>query len=120
MEREAGRIAGSLMATLCLMLWSTTGVQAQAEFEPAKLEAFVTAAMKMNEVIEQWQPRVDTAWSEAEAETLRERAEAEITAAIARTEGISVGEYRQIYDAAGNDPQLRLRLVEILEHRAEE
>lgn len=120
MKLEAACSAGTAITAALLLLWSIDEGKAQTEWEPVKLESFVNAAIAMNEVVEQWRPWVDAAMSKVEAAALRDEAEAAIKVAMDRTEGINVSEYRQIYDAAMNDPQLMIRLVRILEARTNE
>ena len=112
------RFIAGLGLALTLALAPLAGAFAQAEFEEAKLESFVTAAIAVNDLIEQWGPRIEQAEDEQQAAQLREQANAEMVTAIDQTEGISVEEYQTIVQAARNDPQLSGQLQQMFEAEA--
>jgi hypothetical protein len=89
--------------------------QAAEQYEQAKLESFVNAALAVNRLVEQWTPRIQGAQNETEATQLREQANHELVAAIEQSNGISVDEYRKISQAAQSDPQLMARITEIFD-----
>jgi len=104
-----------LMAVLGLI--STVTSEAQTIIEPAKLEAFVEAAIEANKVIDRWQPQIDAASSEARVEQLREQANSEIEAVIAATENMTLDEYRAIYHAAQIDAVLAAMITDLFKKR---
>ena len=112
-RRSMGALA--LIAIVAVAIGSHA--QAQDQFEPAKLESFVTAAISVNELIEQWTPRINAAQNEAQAEELRDEANAELAAAIEQTNGITVEEYREISQAVRGNPELAARVTEIYQER---
>lgn len=115
------RFLAGLGLALTLALAPLASVNAQqAEFGEAKLESFVTAAIAVNDLIEQWGPRIEEAENEQQAAQLREQANAEMVTAIDQTQGISVEEYQTIVQAARNDPQLSGQLQEMFEEQATE
>jgi Domain of unknown function (DUF4168) len=87
--------------------------QTQAEFTDQKLESFVVAALAVEELIQQWNPRIQGAENAEEAAQLREQASTELVDAISRTEGITLEEYQEIGQAAQGDPDLRARIQRI-------
>jgi uncharacterized membrane protein len=91
--------------------------EAQTIIDPAKLEAFVKAAIAVNKVIDRWQPQIDAASSEARAEQLREQANSEIEAVIAATENMTLDEYRAIYHAAQTDAVLAAMITDLFKKR---
>jgi hypothetical protein len=91
--------------------------QAAQQYEQAKLESFVTAAIAVNQLVEQWTPRIQGAQNETEAAQLRAQANHELVAAIQQSNGISVEEYRQISEAAQSDPTLMARITEIYHNK---
>ena len=98
------------------ILLSVTAIgvaSAQAAVSDAKIHAFLTAAMSVNEVIEEWTPRVEGAESQEAADDLAAQANAEIKAVIEGTDGISTNEYMQIAEAARTDPKLSARIERI-------
>ncbi|MFQ5774087.1 MAG: DUF4168 domain-containing protein [Kiloniellaceae bacterium] len=108
--------ANSFAAVKTLVLAAALGLslagpaRAQASFDEAKLEAFVTAAVAVGALIDQWLPRIKSAESQEAADRLRAQANAELVAVIDRTDGISVDEYKAINDAARSDPALSARI----------
>ena len=113
LRRALGAFA--LIATLAFALGGT--VQAQDQFEQAKLESFVTAAIAVNELIQQWTPRINGAQNETQAAELRDQANAELAEAIDQTSGITVDEYREISEAVRSNPELAARVTEIYQDR---
>jgi hypothetical protein len=94
-------------------LWA----QAQPEFSDQQLESFVVAAIAVDEVIREWNPRIQAAEDDAEAAQLREQANAELVEVITRTEGMTIEEYQEIGRAAQADPDLAARINEIYQER---
>lgn len=94
--------------------------KAQADFEPAKLDSFVDAAVAVNDLIDKWTPRIQGAESEQQANQLRTEANAEMVAAIEQTDGITVAEYQEILDTARNDAEFSARIQEMFQDRAEQ
>lgn len=82
-------------------------------FEQDKLEAFVTATLKINRLIAKRQPQVDNAETEDQATALAEAAVDEIAGIIGETTGISLPEYRAISKASKRAPALLQRLKDI-------
>lgn len=108
--------AWALVASLALASIGGPG-WAQGQFEEAKLESFVTAAISVNQLIDEWTPRINEAQDEAQATALRDQANAELAAAIEQTNGITVDEYRAISQAVRNDPQLAEQVTRIYQER---
>jgi hypothetical protein len=109
------RATGAMIMALSLVYLLIGTPQAAEQYEQAKLESFVTAALAVNQLVEQWTPRIQGAQNETEAAQLREQANQELVAAIQQSNGISVDEYRQISQAAQSDPQLMARITEIFD-----
>ncbi|MGH6945065.1 MAG: DUF4168 domain-containing protein [Geminicoccaceae bacterium] len=103
--------------TLVLGFAALGPARAQTQFDDAKLASFVSAAMAVSQLIEQWNPRIQSAQNEEEANALRQQAQTELVDAINRTEGMSVEEYQQIGEAARADPQLAERINTIYKDR---
>ena len=94
---------------------TTAPVFAESNFAQTKLEAFVTAAMAVNELVLKWTPRIRSAGKGAEFAKLRAEADAELIATIEGTDGITVAEYKEIGDAARKDQVLMSQLRQIFE-----
>lgn len=109
------RTSGAIILALSLVFGVTSASQAQEQYDEAKLESFVTAALMVNDLVEQWTPRIQGAQDETEAAQLRDQANSELVAAIESADGISVEEYREISQAAQSDPELMARISEIIE-----
>ena len=94
--------------------------QAQPEFSDQQLESFVVAAIAVDEVIREWNPRIQAAQDDAEAAQLREQATAELVEVISQTDGITLEQYQEIGRAARDDPDLAARINEIYQERADD
>ncbi len=104
---------GALGATLFVTAFvfaALAPAQAQDDFGKAKLEAFITAAVTVESLVQQWVPQISGAESQEQAEKLQQQAQAELLAAIEGTDGITVEEYQRIGEAARIDPALSARL----------
>jgi Domain of unknown function (DUF4168) len=111
------RTSGAIILALSLVFAASGAPRAQEQYDEAKLESFVTAALTVNELVQQWTPRIQGAASETEAAELRDQANGELVAAIEQAGGISVDEYREISQAAQADPQLMARISGIFDER---
>ena len=114
------RSIGAIFLAGILAIASTTAVHAQAQYDDAKLESFVTAAIAVNALVEQWTPRIQNAENESQAAELRTQANEELKAAIEATQGITVEEYREIGRAIQGDPELMGRVAKIYDARVAE
>ena len=92
--------------------------QAQTEFSDQQLESFVVAALAVDEVIREWNPRIQAAENEEQAAQLREEANAELLETISQTDGMTIEEYQEIGQAAQADPDLAARINEIYQDKA--
>jgi hypothetical protein len=92
--------------------------QAQPEFSDQQLESFVVAAIAVDEVIREWNPRIQAAKDDAEAAQLREQASSELVEVITRTDGITIEQYQQIGRAAQANPDLAARINEIYQEKS--
>ena len=104
-----------LLAALVL-----TGAQplfAAEEYSAAKLESFADAVLAVNAVVERWRPQIQAA-NDADAQEMAAKANEEMRAAVAGTEGITVEEYQAIAQAAQADPQLMARIDQALKETA--
>jgi GTP1/Obg family GTP-binding protein len=86
------------------------GAQQKPEFSDQQLESFVVAALAVDKLIREWNPRIQAAEDKAQAAQLREQANGELLEVIARTDGITVEQYQQIIHAAKADPDLKARI----------
>lgn len=93
-------------------------VTAQATYSDVKLKAFVTAAMAVDALINEWGPRIRDAESQESADRLRTQANAELVSAVESTGGISLDEYKAINEAARADPGLAERIEKIYRQMA--
>ena len=96
---------------------ATAPASAASNFAQTKLEAFVTAAMTMNELVQKWTPRIRSARNGEEGAKLSAEANAEVLAAIEGTDGITFAEYSEIGAAARKDEALMSQLRQIFATR---
>lgn len=102
---------------LALAVSGPVWAQAQPEFNDQQLESFVVAAIGVDEVIREWNPRIQAAEDDAQAAQLREQANAELMEVITQTDGITVEQYQEIGRAAQADPDLAARINEIYQEK---
>lgn len=77
-----------------------------AQVSEEHLRAYAAAAVEVQEIGAEYQPRVDGAASPEEAEALRADAQDEMIEAV-QSHGLSVEEYNEIFTLAQADPQIR-------------
>jgi hypothetical protein len=92
--------------------------QAQPEFNDQQLESFVLAAIAVDEVIREWNPRIQAAENDAQAAQLRQQANSELMDVITQMDGITVEQYQEIGRAAQADPDLAARIQEIYQEKS--
>ena len=109
-----------LTAAFAFVLAASSPVwaQAQPEFSDQQLESFVVAAIAVDEVIREWNPRIQAAEDDAQAAQLREQANAELVEVITETDGITIEQYQEIGRAAQADPDLAARINEIYQEKS--
>jgi Domain of unknown function (DUF4168) len=108
--------AGAL--ALALAASNSAWAQAQTEFSDQQLESFVVAAVAVDELIREWNPRIQAAENEEQATQLREEANAALLETISETDGITIEKYQEIGQAAQSDPELAAKINEIYQERA--
>jgi hypothetical protein len=99
------------------MLMLSPAQAQQGELSDEKLNSFVVAAIAVEDLVEEWQPRIEEAATEEEALELRAQANAELVAAVEQTPGITVEEYQEIGIAAQTDPTLAERIRTLYEEQ---
>lgn len=88
---------------------------AESEFTDEKLDAFVTTALEIQDVRNDYAQQVSEAESEAAAELLVEQARVEMMNVVENAENITAEEYMAIGTAAQTDPVLANRLTAMFE-----
>jgi hypothetical protein len=91
-----------------------TGAWAEEQYSDAQLQAFLTAAIKVDRVIQDWAPKIRAAQSPEEQKQLVQSVRTEVIQAIQSTNGMTLEEYTAITERVTNDPQLAQRLERIL------
>jgi len=102
-----------LALAVLLSLLAAGTVRAESDFAQAKLDAFVDAFIVVAGVVDRWQPRIEAAASEAQAQDLERQARGEMIDAIEAVDGITAAEYSAIAEAMDGDPTLSKRLADI-------
>ena len=107
----AGGMVGGALATD-----AGTVELAQAEgFSDGKLRSFVVATAAVDEVRQEYDRRLQEVESEDGRSAVVREAQSEMAAAVEETDGITVQEYNQIYEAAGSNPELARRLNSMMQ-----
>jgi hypothetical protein len=94
-----------------------TGAQ---DFSEAKLDAYVDAVVQVSQLVQKWQPKIQTAQQEQDKEkarNLQKQANAELVKAIQDAKGISLKEYKEISLAARQNKELYTQLNAMVEER---
>ncbi|RDD63852.1 DUF4168 domain-containing protein [Ferruginivarius sediminum] len=99
----------------------STSAQAGAqEFSDAKLDAYVDAVVQVSQLVQKWQPKIQTAQQQQDKEkarSLQKEANAELVKAIQDAKGISLKEYKEISLAARQDKELYNQLNTMVQER---
>ena len=114
MVRMRSFVSGVLAA---LFLCGAQPLLAADEYSDAKLRSFVDAVLSVNAVVEQWRPQIQAAPNQADAQEMARKANDEMRAAVAGTEGITIEEYQAIAQAAQADPQLMARIDQAIKNK---
>lgn len=113
----------TILRALCLAvvlgatLSGTALAQAAPSFSDAKLNSFIDAAKKIDGVIVAWNPKIAAAKTPEEKQQVLTQAEGEALKAIEKTKGITVEEYRQIGEAARQNPDLAAKLDKLYQDK---
>ena len=122
MSASKGKLVRNTLSAAALALALAASApawaQTQSEFSDEQLQSFVVAAVAVDELIRQWNPRIQGAENAEQAALLREQANAELVETITRTEGMTVEQYQEIGQAAQSDPELAARINEIYQKQA--
>jgi hypothetical protein len=98
---------------------SAPALAQEAQYDEAVLEAFVTAAIAITEVEQEYTAQLAEATSEAEQQELIAAANEQIIGAIESTPGVDVETYIEISEAAQADPDLSQRLIAMAQEQQE-
>lgn len=88
--------------------------QEMPDFEDEKLEAFVDAAVEVQGIVQTMQPKIAEAQDEQEGRALIAQTNEQIQTTIEEHPDISFDEYRQIAARAGQDPEFKARLDDMV------
>ena len=80
--------------------------------EEGKIDAFITAALAVNDVRQAYIERLENVTDEGEQVELLQEADAAMLDTVEQAPGISLDEYIAIADAAAADPDLAARIDE--------
>lgn len=119
----AGLVAGAATAQQPQQQMQQPQTQPAPDFPEEKLDAFAEVATEVNKVIFDWRGRIQQAENEEERQSLTDEANRDIAekteVLISDTPDISMQEYQQIAQAAGQDPQLRQELQQRVREKME-
>ncbi|QOL81510.1 DUF4168 domain-containing protein [Pseudooceanicola spongiae] len=94
--------------------------QAQVPFSDDQIDSFVDAAVEVSEVRDTYLPQIQAAKDDSEAAELTQKAQADMAAAVSKTEGMDVDTYNKISQTAQTDPALNDRLVAMITERTKQ
>ena len=87
-----------------------TTPEMERDVSDALLDSFITAALSVSEIAEDYQGRMQSADGDAARQELATEARTAMIAAVEETDGITVEEYLEISEAARVDEDLGQRL----------
>lgn len=100
----------ALVLALSFTLATANSTWAQTGPSDAKLEAFVEAALQVENLMREYEPQIQAAETPQRADNLRRQAKAKMEAAINATPGITLDEYGWIVVATEKDKALHDRV----------
>ena len=107
-------MARLVVPALCLVLFfAASGADsawAQNTYSDATLESYVKAAIQVEDLTKEYDPRLQAAETPQRADNLRREAKAKMEAAIDQAPGITLDEYSRILVAARTDQALHDRI----------
>jgi len=111
------RVLGTLFTVLAMGWLMLASVSAEESYkvDDTKLESFVVAAQAVHEVVKASAHKISEVKSEEEAEALRVELDSQFEAAIEKTDGITLAEYKEIHEAATKDEALGQRIMDKLQ-----
>lgn len=118
----AAAAAGALVlapAAPALAQQADTAPEMDRAVPDALLDSFITAALSVSEIAEEYQGRMQSAESDAAQQELATEARTAMIAAVEETDGITVEEYLEISEAARADADLSQRLQDRFAAKAE-
>lgn len=77
----------------------------QANYSEEELESFAAASLRVQKLNQEWVPKITSAKTPQESQTMRSKAVEQMTQAV-RDEGLSLADYNGIYKAAKRDPKM--------------
>lgn len=92
------------------------GGAASTNVSDQKLQTFIDAATEVQAISEKWQARAAASGSTEEVEEVRDQATQEMVGAV-EAKGMTVDEFNTISKAAEQDPQLKSRIVAMLQQQ---
>lgn len=113
-------ILGGIAALLLLATPPAIAQQQPATpsaFTQEQIEAFVDAAIEVQQVQTELDAQAQQAQSPEEVTQLQQQAQADASQAV-EANGLSVDEYTAIAQAANQDPQLYAMIVDLMQQRA--
>ena len=105
--------AGALPAQAGSLLQTAQADVQGAAYSQEQLESYAAAVMKVQEIDRAWQPKIQQAANEEEAEAMTTEATNEMIGEI-QAQGLSVQQYNAITQAAEQDQQLYDRIMTLL------
>ena len=104
-------------APLAVVTAQTAAAQEAASYSSGDLDTFTDALLRVADVRQDYTERLQAAGNEEEQAAIVEEANAEITRAIADTDGITVERYTEIAEAASEDQSLNQRIMQRVRDR---
>ena len=112
----AALAATALTASMSLPTFAQTEPAAPqaTEIPEAELQSYAAAAAEIEALVQEWQPKVQSAETPEEAAEIGQQAQAEMVQAV-ESEGLTVEQYNQITQLAQADPDLQAKIMSYIQ-----
>lgn len=108
-----GKWLSALAIVLLALSVGGSRVAAEPDYDETKLQAFVKATIAADSMARRWRMVILSAETESLADSYRAQANADMTTAIQKTEGITFQEYLTIAEAVRGDEHLAKRIADM-------
>ncbi|WP_180902477.1 DUF4168 domain-containing protein [Martelella soudanensis] len=86
-----------------------SGAQGSSAIDQEAIDNFAVASIEIQQILAKWEPRLNSAQSEAQVQEIRENQQEELMAAL-QANDLDITAYNTILQVANNDPELAQRI----------
>lgn len=86
-----------------------SGAHGSSAIDQEAIDNFAVASIEIQQILAKWEPRLNSAQSEAQVQEIRENQQEELMAAL-QANDLDITAYNTILQVANNDPELAQRI----------